>query len=194
MVLKKINKLLVYLIILGILNGCSTQFIKQDCESYDPKKLKLNDTPHEFVVITQNKCNPSGAYFEAGYLYKFEVTVKNIIEDGRIKENPQFSKKPLEEDGFNAKHLNCLYRAILAFGQPFRPIPSSEANWFELIGTIGHKNDSFFSIYYYIKEEIPYQAESSGELFCLVNDFPLKYGNNHGSFRVQVTRVPAINK
>jgi len=144
----------------------------------------------EFYVIAINKCNPSGIIFEKDNYYKFSVEYKDL-EDGRITYDPEFSpgkNKPLTPKGFDSRSLNVLSKLILAIGQPYRPIPTDDANWFELIGTVGQSN-KYFSIFKWSESKDLFRADDSGELFGLVNDYPNRYWNNKGVFKVTITHV-----
>lgn len=180
--------------ILILIGGCHGRFVKSDCMSDSPKPLNISEY-HEFKVITKSKCNSSGILIEEGSLYTFDISVLERIEDGRIKYNPAYNNMsvPLGPDGFDAKHLKWYERLIMAMGQPFRPIGSSNVNWFELIGVIGQDNEEYFSLFKYSRTGAFFRSPRSGELFCFVNDFPMKYCNNEGSFSIKVTLINKPN-
>ncbi|MEI7636204.1 MAG: hypothetical protein WCJ37_02785 [Syntrophus sp. (in: bacteria)] len=177
------------LVILIFTHGCSAQFIGKGCKAYESQTLKMNES-REFYVIAINKCNPSGVILEKDNYYKFSVGYKDL-EDGRITYDPDFppeEKQPLTPKGFNSRNLGVFSKLILAIGQLCRPITTDNANWFELIGAVGQSN-KYFSIYKSSESKEPFRADDSGELYGLVNDYPSRYGNNNGVFKVTITHV-----
>lgn|GEM_PF-6504864 len=190
-----VNRSLFYFVvslISGFASGCAS-FIDEDCATKDPKAVYVGTEEISFEVITNQKCNKSGVYIEKGERYKFTAERISPLVDGGIADNP-VSHKPLDVDGFNHYKLEKFgHRAALTFGQPFRPIGSCDANYFEIVCTIGHAKEKFYSIYKGAKNSIafPQTANKGGELFCLVNDFPYfgRYDNNRGSIEVTVKKL-----
>lgn len=172
--------------------SCSSKFIDDGCETFNPETLK-GKGDHTFHVIATNKCNPSGLIFEHDSQYSFEITPHNL-KDGRVKYASD-GKSPLGVDGFDSSNMNLIEKMALAIGQPFRPIPSSEANWYELACVQGKDNSIFFPLKIYAtghnnsEQTRYYTPKENGEIFCLVNDHPWKYSNNKGTFDIKVTKV-----
>jgi hypothetical protein len=88
------------------------------------------------------------------------------------------AKKECGPDGY--KSSSFLLRAC----ERFRRVPS--ANWFQLIGTIGHTTDGRFVVGADLLDFLP---PFPGRLYFFANDLPFMYWNNTGVLSLRITRV-----
>ena len=132
----------------------------------------------DFVVDAKELYSWSGIRMEAGAHYAFVIPEGQIWEDGGMECGPA---------GWQTEELNWLKEAVVENFEGRRRCP--KANWFELIGAAGNDEDELFRIGAG-GEEATYLALDDDELFAFANDLRSFYGNNEGSMKVTVIRMP----
>jgi hypothetical protein len=131
-----------------------------------------------FTVDSERLYNWSGIYLERGAYYTFEPEAGKTWLDASIKCTTKGWKTEDE--------LSWVKGYIVEHFEDDRRCP--DADWFELIGTLGDDDNKLFRIGEGGADKT-YQAIDNGELYAFANDLLSKYGNNKGSIDVTVTRV-----
>jgi hypothetical protein len=140
------------------------------------KKLNIGEA-EKFTVDSKRLFNWSGVYLERGAYYTFEPEAGKTWKDASIE---------CDTKGWKTEELSWLKENIVEHFEDNRRCP--DADWFELIGTIGDDDSKLFRIGKGGPNKT-YQAVDSGELYAFANDLISKYGNNEGSIDVTITRV-----
>ena len=130
-----------------------------------------------FKVRAKEQYSWSGIRLEVGGNYAFSIPAGDTWKDAEIICGP---------DGWKSEDLPW-YKEEFAELLEWRR-RCSKANWFELIGSVGDDEESFFRIGSG-GAGATFQAGTDGELFAFPNDLRSLYGNNHGEIHVTVTRV-----
>ena len=135
---------------------------------------------HSFTVHANQVYNRARISLLAGETYRFTVDMDQKWFDSSIEAGP---------DGWDRKKADLGYfkRAIIRLGEGFRR--HSDAEWFEVIGTINRDERNVFRILEHTDPGSDLMVRTSGELFAFANDMMSKYGNNLGSIEVTVTRM-----
>lgn len=149
-----------------------------DGDQYHPsargKKLKVDEV-HECNVLSELKYNWSGVSVERDGVYEFEIDDTQRWVDGNLP--------PCGPDGWKSDVLPWYKEGIIEKFEKYRRC--SDANWFEVIGTLDDEDDDLIRL---LKVD-RYKAPRDAELYFFANDLASKYGNNSGSIRVKVHRV-----
>ncbi|MFK5984029.1 MAG: DUF2235 domain-containing protein [Pseudomonadota bacterium] len=141
------------------------------------KKLDVGESSI-FLVDSKQLYNWSGVSLEQGFYYTFEPKTGQVWCDASIECDTTGWKTENELSGikeFIVEHFEDNRRC-------------TDADWFELIGTIGDDDKKLFRIGAGGANKT-YQAIDDGELYAFANDMLSKYGNNEGVIEVTVTRV-----
>lgn len=139
-----------------------------------PRLLKVNDE-HAFPVYAENLYSWSGVELEAEGKYHFTISPEH-----RHWKDKDISCGP---SGWTSEELPWYKEGLVKFFEDDRRVP--EANWFELIGSLGDDQD-YFRIG---KGREDYTPSHKAELYAFANDMKSKYDNNHGVLRVKIKRV-----
>lgn len=127
-----------------------------------------------FPVRSADPYNWSGLGLERGATYRIEVVGDQRWVDGDISCGP---------DGWTSDQLPWYSEALVRHLELERRHPA--ANWFELIGAFEDDDRDLFRI----GAATTVRAPRDTQLYAFANDLTNKYGNNHGSLTVTVTRV-----
>lgn len=135
----------------------------------------------EFTICANVKYNFTGIYLRdgKGQEYSFKVNMKQKWHDASIECNAKGWDR--ENDS-----LNFLQRQFIRPMEGFKRYP--DANWFEIIATIGKNDENSFKLLDYSNGNKFYKPDVSGELFVFANDMNSKYGNNKGTIKVKIKR------
>ena len=149
-----------------------------DGDQYHPtasgRKLNVGEA-RECIVSSEMKYNWSGIRVERGSVYQFEVDDTQKWLDGNLP--------PCGPDGWESSDLPWYKEGIVEKFEKHRRC--SDANWFEVIGTLDDEDDELIRV---LKLD-DYTAPRDAELYFFANDLASKYGNNAGSIRVKIQRV-----
>jgi len=141
-----------------------------------PRALAVGESAH-FPVRAADKYNWSGVQLQQSATYQFDIGPSERWIDGGIPCGPQ---------GWKSEDLPWLQGTFIGWFENRRRCP--EANWFELVGSLGDEGDTLFRI----REGGPehrYTAPRTDDLYAFANDLVSKYGNNQGQLRVSVIRT-----
>jgi hypothetical protein len=138
-----------------------------------PLKLKVGDK-HVFPVYAENLYSWGGIELEDDGSYQFTVPDNQQWKDNDICCGPA---------GWTSEELPWYKEGIVKHFEKDRRVP--EANWFELIGSLGD-DDEYFRIG---KGDEDHSPAYDAELYAFANDMKSKYGNNEGVLMVTVKRV-----
>ena len=139
-------------------------------------KLEVGESA-SFTVLAEEQYSWTGVRVDAGEFYAFEIAADQEWKDGDIKCGP---------DGWESERLPWYKEEIVELLEWRRRCP--QANWFELVGSIGDNEENFFRIGKGGRDAT-YRCVASGELFAFPNDLRTMYGNNHGAIKVTLTRM-----
>ena len=132
-----------------------------------------------FRVAARAPYNSAGVCLERGAHYQFTVAPCDTWQDAKIVCGP---------DGWTRDAVRLILRPLVRAAEPRRRC--AEANWFELVGSLGCDGCAYFRIGCR-GEGWTYSPCRDGPLYAFANDAPRRYDNNSGSLLVTVTRVAA---
>jgi hypothetical protein len=135
------------------------------------------DEQRELVCSSYQRHNPTGIALEAGGQYLFEVPAGQTWQDGSIACGPE---------GWTLDQVKLGWKELAIAAVQWRR-RKRDANWFALIGAVGHSDDELFEVLDHT--DVPYVPKRTDELCTFANDLPTRYGNNAGSLRFVVRRV-----
>ncbi len=136
----------------------------------------IGDT-YTFPVYAEDPYNWSGVALKEGHKYRFDIPGEQKWDDGGIS---------CGCEGWQSEELPLYKESVVKHFEQERRVP--EANWFELIGSLGDEDDHLFRIGSGGTAN-EYSAEQDAELYLFANDLKKKYGNNKGNLSVSITRV-----
>jgi hypothetical protein len=119
------------------------------------------------LVDAREQWNRTGLILTEGQSYSFYVPGEEFWRDGALE---------VTADGYTRFWLS-------PFGY-LKRVP--RANWFRLVGQIGHLPSERFVIGMGLSGHAP---RVTGELVCFANDIPWMYWNNSGLIKLTVRRV-----
>ena len=140
------------------------------------KSLGIGANITRQIHATQLYC-PTFIKVKQGEKYSFE-----------FEKSKQWVDKTIACDatGWTAEDkLSFLKGLLVRATEPLRR--HSEANWFELLGSVGRQDKNAFRAIKH-DETNPYVIEETGELFMFPNDLVRTYGNNRGYIEVTIKR------
>ena len=144
------------------------------------RTLEVNESV-SFTVLANVKFNRTGILLgDESEAYSFTVEMGQKWYDASIECGPNGWDRDNDSLGF-------LQRQFIRAMEGSKRHP--EADWFEVVGTIGRNDRSCFKIMEHANGKSSYNTKSKGELFVFANDLHSKYGNNRGSITVTVERV-----
>lgn len=138
------------------------------------RKLNVGET-HDCTVSSELKYNWSGIRVERDGVYQIEIDDDQRWVDGDLP--------PCGPDGWESKDLPWYKKGIVEKFEKHRRC--SDANWFEVIGTLGDEDDEPIRV---LKLD-GYKAPRDAEFYFFANDLASKYGNNSGSISVRIRRI-----
>jgi hypothetical protein len=130
-----------------------------------------------FPVRAADRYNWSRVQLKKGATYQFDAAGGQTWMDGGMVCGPE---------GWRSEDLPWYKEDIVGWFESSRRC--SNANWFELVGSLGDEGDSFFRIGAGGAER-QYRAPRTADLYAFANDLKSKYGNNEGKLTVTVTRI-----
>ncbi|GKT12113.1 MAG: hypothetical protein ISEC1_P1088 [Thiomicrorhabdus sp.] len=144
------------------------------------RALKVGESSH-FKVSANVKFNPTGILLKdsENEAYSFSVDMGQRWYDASIECGP---------DGWNRDNdsLGFIQKQFIRIMEGNKRHP--DADWFEVIGTIGRNDRDCFRVLNHANSKPAYQPDANGELFVFANDLHSKYGNNRGTITITVTR------
>jgi len=140
------------------------------------KRLAVDESAG-FPVRAADKHNWSGIQLEEGATYQFNIGPDQKWMDAGITCGPE---------GWRSEDLPWYKETLVKWFEDNRRCP--EANWFELVGSLGDDDKSLFRIGRGGPEH-PYQAPKTADLYAFANDLDSKYDNNTGQLTVTITRT-----
>jgi len=147
-----------------------------------PTPQKLEPGESRLITIYANtKMNRSYVYANSGEEYSIDIDMAQTWFDSGIACSPEgWDRQSQDFPWYQKIPIRCM--------EDERRCP--EANWFELVGTIGKKPQAPFRALTYM----PNQANlcisnTAGELFFFANDLEDRYSNNLGYIQARVTRT-----
>ncbi len=159
----------------------------------NPRKVRGSDMVHEsaqgkaldvgqsseFTVDAANRYNWSGVRMIQNQTYRFDVKADKDDPwvDGGIN---------CDANGWESERLPFFKETVVSMFEKRRRHP--EANWFELIGTVGLNEHHQFRIGTGGAER-DCTATATGGLYTYANDLFSKYKNNKGKMQVSITRI-----
>lgn len=150
-------------------------------ETARPVTLSIGET-REFIVGAGEKYSWSGVRLEAGASYTFNYSDEQTWKDDSLTCGPSGWTLSGQKD-----ELNFIQEYLVRHAEDDRRHP--EANWFEVVGTLGKSEKHLFRIGDGSKKSTPYVPPRTAELFCFANDLNSKYGNNKGEVCITVERT-----
>ncbi len=126
--------------------------------------------------------NSSGVWLAAGAHYEFLVASQDTWRDLNID---------CTAAGWTADRVGPLARPFVRASESKRRCP--DANWFELVGSVGTDGCQHFCIGCR-GPGWTYTPNRSGALITFANDLLSRYGNNSGSITLTIRRVAAPGK
>jgi hypothetical protein len=139
------------------------------------RKLAVGES-YSCSVLAELKYNWSGLLLQQNCQYEFSVGASECWTDGDIEN--------CSPNGWESKQLPWYKEKVVEWFEDKRRYP--EANWFELIGSLGDEDHQLLRVLSTDKHSTP--AHDS-ELYFFANDLQSKYGNNSGSIEVTVKRL-----
>ncbi len=140
--------------------------------------LAVGDT-RTVTVHARLKFSPTGFRVEAGQEYLIQVDETQRWVDGGI---------PCGPDGWTRAQVELGPKEFFIWAKESdRRVP--EANWYELIATMGRDDPNPVRVLQYARDKLPIRASRSGELFFYANDLDSRYGNNMGAIKVLIQRT-----
>ncbi len=137
---------------------------------------------HSFIVNSRCTNNGAGVQLLAGAHYEFCVAGKDTWRDLNIE---------CTAGGWTAEDTRKILRPVVRAAEPRRRCP--DANWFELIGSVGGDGCELFRIGCR-GQGWTYTPRRSGPLYAFANDLLSRYDNNSGSITVTVRRLAAPSR
>ncbi|MBF0445733.1 MAG: DUF2235 domain-containing protein [Magnetococcales bacterium] len=148
-----------------------------------PKKLEVGES-RLVTVYAHLKYNRSFVYANKGKgeVYSFSIEDDQVWYDSGIDCGPKGWKRSEEFPWYSGKGL------AIHFMEDERRHPDAE--WFEVVGTIGQKEQVPFRVYDDEQENLVNLNvnDRTGELFFFANDLEDRYGNNFGFIQIRVKR------
>ncbi|MCP4341921.1 MAG: DUF2235 domain-containing protein [Desulfobulbaceae bacterium] len=146
-----------------------------------PAAKKLEVGQSRLVTIYANlKNNRSYVYANKGEEYHFEVDMEQIWFDSGVECGPGGWDRDSED-------FPWLVELRIKWMEDERPCP--EAKWFELIGTVGKKEQQAFQVLNLANSDKNFTVEDyTGEFSFMANDLEDRYSNNLGYIQLTVTR------
>lgn len=123
------------------------------------------------TVDSKRWWSPTGQNIEAAIRYRIQAFGR--WSDASIGCGP---------DGYSLERVEKWKRPAFLLLSRWRPLDTGDV-WFILLGRIG-KNGKPFKI----GSKVSYISDTSGELYCTVNDLPFMLWNNNGSVQIKVER------
>ncbi len=145
-----------------------------------PRKLNVGDS-RLVTVYANQKYNRGYVQCNRGEEYTFTVDMQQKWFDSGIACGPE---------GWNRDSQDFpWYEDIpIKFMEDERRCP--EANWFEIVGVIGRREQEPFRVLHHVKNKAPLAVDGmSGEMYLFANDLDDRYSNNLGFIQVRVIRV-----
>jgi hypothetical protein len=118
------------------------------------------------TIWSRKAWNSTGVEIRRGGFYHLVAT--GSWRDWNIECDP---------DGYTSPNL------LLRLAEGRRRCPP--ANWFELVGSVNRRRDTYFRI----GTGRDYHATHDGELECFANDVRIMYFNNRGAVNLAVSRL-----
>lgn len=144
-----------------------------------PKKLEVGES--RLVTVYANKMmNRSYVYANKGEEYSFSVDMKQEWFDSGITCGPAgWDRQSVHFPWYQNIPIKCM--------EDDRRCP--EANWFEIVGVIGRKDQEPFRVLSCCQKKSPLNvSQNTGEMYFFANDLEDRYSNNLGYIQVSVTR------
>ncbi|MFQ5346201.1 MAG: phospholipase effector Tle1 domain-containing protein, partial [Mariprofundus sp.] len=126
------------------------------------KDLNVGDA-FTFPVRAKDHYNWSGVALKQGASYRFDIAADQKWMDASISCGPE---------GWKSEDLPWYKEVVITQFENSRRCP--EADWFELVGSVGDNGDQFFRIGQGGDAHI-YQARQDGDLYTFANDLRSKY-------------------
>ncbi len=144
-----------------------------------PKKFAVGQS-RLVTVYANQKFNRSYIQCNRGEEYTFSVDMNQTWFDSGIACGP---------DGWDRASQDFpWYQDIpIKFMEDERRCP--EANWFEITGIIGRKDQKPFRVLHHLESMSPLSIDRPGEMFLFANDLEDRYSNNLGFIQVLVKRI-----
>jgi hypothetical protein len=136
--------------------------------------------PRTFKVHASELYSWTGLQLVKGGKYIFEVPPGQGWKDASIDCGPEGWN--VEEEDFS-----FFKSRIIKLSEGRRR--HNQANWFEVIGTVGKDEDYMFRIGDGSKSVKPFTSPHSGGLYAFANDLESMYGNNSGFVEITVKRI-----
>jgi len=141
-------------------------------ESASLQRLQPGES-REYLVLSAAHYNYTRLQLEQGATYRIEAPDGQTWLDGGIECGPE---------GWTTEQLPWLKEKFVKAFEDNRRKP--DANWFELVGSLGDDDETLFRI----GKGVDYTPPRAAELCLFANDLKSKYDNNEGSIRVVVSR------
>lgn len=151
-----------------------------DADQWHPAAIPTElgfEKPLTFPVRAADLYNWTGVRLKKGGHYQFDIAADQKWLDGSISCGP---------DGWQSEDLPWYKENIIKWFEDNRRCP--EADWFELIGSLGDEGDELFRIGKGGEGRV-YRAPRDGDLYAFANDLESKYENNEGKIMVTVRRI-----
>jgi len=133
----------------------------------------------EITVYAAQKYSRSGIFIEKGGEYYFRISGSQSWRDGGIVCGPA---------GWDRTSVTLgMKELFVRFNEDERRCP--EANWFEVVGTLGENEENLLRILDFQDAFHPYIAGKSGEFFAFPNDLERFYYNNMGFITLTIQRI-----
>ncbi len=144
-----------------------------------PKKLAVGESS-EITVHANIKMNQSFVYANKNEEYSFKVDMKQKWFDSGVICGPGGWDRQSEDFPW--------YKELpIKWMEDERRCP--KADWFEIVGVIGKKDQTPFQVLSYTKKGKHLNSGTeTGEIFLFANDMEDRYTNNLGFIKVTITR------
>jgi hypothetical protein len=143
--------------------------------SANARKLQVGES-NTSTVYSESKYNWSGVELETGCHYEFIIDSGQRWKDGDLE--------TCGPGGWKSEQLPWYQEKIVGWLEKNRRRP--DADWFEIIATLGDEDDELLRI---LHGDKTYTANHNADLYYFANDLQSKYDNNSGSIEVTVKRT-----
>jgi len=147
-------------------------------------KILQADEEWRVRVYANLQYNPSGVLLKPGQKYSFTIDRKSTWYDSDIVAGV---------DGWDIDDKNIdlgwFTEIAIARKEDERRLP--EANWFELCGAVGEREDELFQILNFLEDDgAILEVKTTGEFCPFANDLMDRYHNNLGYIDLDIKRIP----